>query len=134
MKRILYVVIALISVSCLKKGENSYYIRTTGRVEITQVAIPDTVINNQYAEIMARAEESSGCWSGLNFKLTRNSDFDYSLEAFGIYESTGYCEEIMVYGDTTIAFKPTIPGIYKFQVFKNPDETVIDTMIVVSEI
>lgn len=134
MKKILYVVIALIAVSCLKTGQNSYYIKTTGRVEITQAVIPDTVTNNQYTQIMARAEESNGCWSGLNFKLTKNNDFDYSLEAFGVYESNGYCEDIMVYGDTTIAFKPTQPGIYKFQVFKNPTETVIDTMIVVGEI
>jgi hypothetical protein len=134
MKTILYLVIALLAISCLKKGENSYYVRTTGRVEIKQVDIPATATVNQYAEIKAWAEESNGCWKKLTFSLTPNGDFNYNLEAFGIFESNGFCEEIKVYGDTTIAFKPTKTGLYKFAVTKSQDVIEIDTMIVVDEI
>ena len=118
MKIVVYFVISLLAISCLKKGENGYYIRTTGRVEIKQAVIPDTVTDNQYAEIMAWAEASNGCWSNLNFVLTKTADFEYSLEAFGIFESTGYCEDIKVLGDSTIVFKPTVTGKYIFKVTK----------------
>lgn len=134
MKTIVYLVIALLLISCLKTGENSYYVRTTGRVKITQAYIPDTVTINQYAEIEARAEASNGCWSNINFILSKRTDFEYSLEAFGVFESTGSCEDIMVFGDSTIAFKPTIPGQYIFQVTKDETEIEIDTMNVVGDI
>jgi hypothetical protein len=107
---------------------------TTGRVQITQSDIPDTATVNQYTEIKARAEESSGCWSNLNFKLTQNNNFDYTLEAFGLFESYGSCEDIKVTGDTTMAFKPIQTGVYKFHVIQSETETVLDSMIVVGEI
>jgi hypothetical protein len=134
MKIIGYFVIVLLAVSCLKPGKDSYYVHTTGRVEITQVDIPETAIVNQYIEIKARAEESNGCWSNLNFTLTKNNDYEYSLEAFGIFESTGYCADIKVYGDTTIAFKPTITGKYIFHTIKSESEVQSDTLIVSNEI
>jgi hypothetical protein len=134
MKIVVYIVISLIAISCLKKGENGYYIRTTGRVEITHVVIPDTVTNNQYTEIMAWAEASNGCWSDLNFILTKTDDFEYSLEAYGIFESTGYCEDIIVLGDSTIVFKPTVAGKYLFKVTKSETEIETDTMNVVGAI
>lgn len=133
MKTILFLFIAFFAVSCIKSGENGYYIRTSGRVEIIQSDVPDTVINMQFTEIKASAKETNGCWSNLNFVLTKNSDFEYSLEAFGIFESYGTCPDIMVYGDTTIAFKPTQTGLYKFNIFKTQNVTVTDTMIVVGE-
>lgn len=130
MKTIIFFVIALAAISCLKQGENKYYIKTTGRAEITQVDIPETASNNQPTPIMVRAEGSNGCWRDLNFKLTKNSDFDYLLEAFGTYESTGTCPDVKVYGDTTISFKPTKAGLYIFHVLKSQDETEVDSMIV----
>lgn len=133
MKIILFIIIAFFAVSCLKSGENSYYVRTSGRVEIIQSDVPDTAINMQFAEIKALAKETNGCWSNLNFVLTKNSDFEYSLEAFGTFESYGTCPDVMVYGDTTIAFKPTQTGLYKFFILKSQDVTVTDTMIVVEE-
>ncbi len=134
MKTFLYIVIALLAVSCLKPAENSYYIMTSGRVPIIQTDFPDTAQNNQFTEIRARAEETNGCWSNLNFKLTKNSDFDYSLEAFGVFESYGTCPDVKVYGDTTIAFKPVNTGVYKFHITKNETETVVDSIIVVGDI
>jgi hypothetical protein len=76
----------------------------------------------------------NGCWSDLNFKLTKTGDLTYSLEAFGIYESYGSCPDVMVYGDTTIAFKPTMSGKYVFHIYKNATETLSDTMTVVGQI
>ena len=133
MKTFLYIGIALLAASCLKPGENTYYIMTSGRVPIIQADIPETATTNELTEIKARAEETNGCWSNLNFKLTRNSDFDYSLEAFGVFESYGSCEDVKVYGDTTIAFKPEKTGTYIFHITKNENETVSDSMIVAGE-
>ena len=134
MKTFVYFVIALLAVSCLKEGKNSYYIMTTGRVEIPHSDIPDTATANQFTEIMAVAEGSNGCWSRLNFKLTKINNFDYTLEAFGLFQSFGTCEEIKVTADTTIVFKPTETGTYKFHITKSETETVLDSMIVVGEI
>ena len=134
MKTIGLFLLALVAVSCWKLEDSGNYILTSGRVEITQVDIPETATINQFTEIKARAEESNSCWSNLNFTLTQNNSFDYTLEAFGLFESYGSCENIIVTGDTTIAFKPTQTGTYKFHVTKSETETAIDSMIVVSEI
>ena len=134
MKTFVYFIIALVSISCIKTGDNGYYIMTSGRVEITQTDIPETVTVNQFTEINARAEASSDCWSNLNFKLTLNNSFDYTLEAFGVYESYGSCVNIKVTGDTAIAFKPTQSGTYKFHIINSETVTSLDSMIVVDEI
>jgi hypothetical protein len=134
MKILAYLVIGLLAISCLKQGENSYYVRTTARAPIVLVDIPDTTTVNQYTEITARAEVPNGCWHDLSFTLTDRSDFEYDLEAFGVFESTGFCEDIKISADTTIAFKPTKTGIYKFNVAKSQDLIVADTMIVVDAI
>jgi hypothetical protein len=132
MKKILFLAIAVIAISCLKPAENSYYIRTTGRVEINHANIPDTAINNMSVEIMATAKATNGCWSNLNFALTKKSDFEYSLEAFGTFESYGSCADTVIYADTTIVFKPTLTGLYKFIVYKY-DVPEKDTMIVIAQ-
>jgi hypothetical protein len=134
MKTLVYFAIALLTVSCLKTGENTYYIRTTGRVEIKQAYIPDTAIVNQTIDLEARAEASNACWSNLSFVLTKKTNFEYSLDAFGTFESTGYCEPLKVNGDTTIAFKPTLTGQYIFKITKSETETVSDTLNVVGDI
>jgi hypothetical protein len=134
MKSIGLFLLALVAVSCWKMDDNGNYIMTTGRVEIIQTDIPETATVNQFAEIKAIAEESNNCWSNLYFELTENSDFDYTLEAFGLYQSYGSCAAVKVTGDTTIAFKPTQTGIYKFHIVKSEKETALDSMIVVNEI
>jgi cell division protein FtsI/penicillin-binding protein 2 len=134
MKTTALFLLSLAVVSCLKLNDNGSYIMTTGRVEITQTDIPETATINQVTEIKAIAEESNNCWSNLNFELTQNSDFDYTLEAFGLFESYGSCGAAKVTGDTTIAFKPIQTGIYKFHIVKSETETALDSMIVVNEI
>jgi hypothetical protein len=134
MKIIGYFAIALVSISCLKMGDNSYYVRTTSQIDIKQTDIPATGTVDQVAQIKARAEMPNGCWSKLNFKLTKTADLSYSLEAFGIFESYGSCPDVMVYGDTTIAFKPAVAGKYVFHVYKSATETLSDTMTVAGAI
>jgi hypothetical protein len=113
--------------------EDTYYLRTTGRVEIIQVDIPDTTINLEFAEIIAKAKATNACWSNLTFNLTKKSDFEYFLEAFGIFESYGSCPDVMVYSDSTIPFKPTQTGLYKFYITKTQNEIETDTMIVIGD-
>ena len=134
MKTTALFLLSLAVVSCWKLNDNGSYIMTTGRVEITQADIPETATINQVTEIKAIAEESNNCWSNLNFELTQNSDLDYTLEAFGLFQSYGSCVAVKVTGDTTIAFKPTQTGIYKFHIVKSETETALDSMIVVNEI
>jgi len=130
MKLFIYIIIAVVSVSCFKTGKNEYYVILTGPVEISHAEIPDTVDNMGLAQIKANAQAYDECWSNLNFTLTKANDFEYSLQAFGLYESYGICPEMMIYGDTTIAFQPTKTGLYKFNIYKSPNDIEIDTMIV----
>ncbi len=130
MKPVIYIAIALLSLSCLKLSKNEYYIRMTGLVEIIHTEVPDTVDNMSFAQIKATAQATDGCWSDLNFMLIKNSDFEYSLQAFGVYESYGTCPTGMVYSDTTINVQPSLSGLYKFYIYKGPNEVEVDTMIV----
>jgi len=123
-------IIVFLLVSCLKMGSSEYYVRFTGYVEISHATIPDTVNNMSVTHITATAKASNGCWRNLSFLLTKNSDFEYSLQAFGLYESTGTCPQNMVYQDTSIMFQPKDTGLYKFYVAKGENLTEIDTMIV----
>ena len=133
-KNILKILISLIvitaGVSCLNMKNSEYYVTFTGRVEIVHVIIPDTAVNMSNTNIQANSQASDGCWRNLNFLLNKTSDFEYTLEAFGLYESSGTCPPGMVYGDTSIVFQPKAPGLYKFYVTKSQYVTEIDTMIV----
>jgi len=131
MKIIGYLIIAFAAISCINPGENKYYVKSSAQVEIKQTDIPQTVTVNQVANIRARSEQTNGCWSNLNFVLTKTGDLEYLLEAFGVYESYGTCPDVMVYGDTTIAFTPTQTGKYIFHISKSATETLADTMTVI---
>jgi hypothetical protein len=128
MKKLLFSIIAFLTVSCLTK--NTYYVQSNEFIPLSEVSIPDTAKNLEYTHIGARAEQSNGCWSNLHFILSKRADFEYSLAAFGTYESYGSCADVMVYADTIIDFKPTETGIYKFYITKKPYNNIIDTMIV----
>jgi hypothetical protein len=130
MKPVIFIIIVLVSLSCLKLSNNEYYIRMTSEVEISHVIMPDTVDNNSPAEIIVRAKAPNGCWSDLNFILTKDNLYEYSLKAFGIYESYGSCPEVIVYGDSTITFQPDQAGLYKFYIYKGYNDLEIDTLIV----
>ncbi len=129
MKPAIFIAIAFLSVSCLN-SKNEFYQRFTGPVEISRIVIADTVANNAYTHILATAQAHNGCWSNLNFTLTKKSNFEYSLNAYGVYESTGSCPNVMVYGDTSIVFQPTLVGLYRFSIIVGENDTQIDTMIV----
>jgi hypothetical protein len=122
--------ISLLVISCLNMKNNGYYVKYTGQVEITNAVIPDTVTNMSQTQILVYSMASNGCWKNLKFILTKESDFEYDIAAYGIFESSGSCPEIKVYGDTSITFQPTMTGLYKFYVAKRENETEIDTMIV----
>jgi hypothetical protein len=130
MKIIGYFIIAFAAISCIKPGENRYSVKFSAQIEIKQTDIPETCTVNQVTHIMARAEQPNGCWSNLNFVLTKQGDQEYLLEAFGVYESSGACSDVIVYGDTTIAFTPTLTGKYIFHISKSETETLTDTLTV----
>ena len=123
-------IIALAAISCINPGENKYYAKFSAQIEIKQTDIPETATVNQVSDIRARAEQPNGCWSNLNFVLTKTGDQEYLLEAFGVYESYGICPDVLVHGDTTIAFTPTLTGKYIFHISKSETETLTDTMTV----
>jgi hypothetical protein len=124
-----FLIVAFAAFSCLSKS-SEYYVRFTGPVEITHVVIPDTVDVNSYNQLVANAQANNGCWSNLNFMLNKTGNFEYTIQAFGIYESTGSCTDVKVNADTSIIFQPTAAGLYKFYVTKSENVTEIDTMIV----
>lgn len=130
MKSFIYVLIALTSLSCSKVFKNDYYVRMTDLVEISHVDIPDTIDNMAFAQKKANAQAPDDCWSNLSFSLTKNFDFEYSLQPFGLYESFDTCPAVLVCWDTTIALQLTQSGLYKFYVLKSPNDVEIDTMIV----
>lgn len=129
MKTFLFLIIACTAISCLKRG--SYYEYSTENIPIVEISIPDTAINLQHTQILARAMQTNGCWSNLHFLFNKVTDFDYTLEAVGTYTNTGaLCSDIKVWADTIIDFLPTQTGIYKIYVFRQPPAIEIDTMIV----
>jgi hypothetical protein len=130
MKRILFLILAVLTVSCLKLKDNSYFISTIENIGVKQYLLPDTTILQEVAHITAISEQYSDCWSNLYFELTRESDFEYSLNAYGHFITTGTCLEKKINGDTTISFTPTKAGLYKFNIVKGYNNVVIDTMIV----
>jgi hypothetical protein len=130
MKNFIFIVIAFLSFSCMNLNKNEYFVSFTGQVEITHTVIPDTIDNAGSAEILAWSQAPDGCWTNLGFLLTKNNDFEYTLEAYGLYQSTGVCPSGIVYGDTAITLHPEQSGLYKFNIIKGPYTIEIDTMIV----
>jgi hypothetical protein len=123
------VVLTILTISCFS-GKDEYYVKMTGAVEIPYAYIPDSVNKLDTAWIDVKAQAFDACWSNLRFVLSLNSTMEYNLQAIGTYESYGSCPEKMVYGDSTIAFVPAQPGLYKFYIYKGPNITEIDTLIV----
>jgi hypothetical protein len=130
LKILIFLIVAIAGVSCLNMKGNEYYASFTGRVEIIHAIIPDTVANMSNTNIQVNSQAPDGCWRSLSFQLNKSSDFEYSVEAFGRYESNGTCPPGMVNGDTSIVFQPKAVGLYKFYVYKSQYVTEIDTMIV----
>ena len=110
--------------------EQNYYVKKVDYVNISSVSMPDTVLVSEKVEINAQAEANNGCWSNLYFVLSKYDNFNYNLEAFGTFQSQGFCAEMMVYKDSVIEFKPTAQGIYYFHITQVPLKVNIDTLIV----
>jgi hypothetical protein len=110
--------------------KDEYYVRTTSQCDIIHYQLPDTIALPDSAQISAVAQAGSACWSNLGFLLSKTTDFEYYLQAFGVYESYGSCPEVIITADSVIKWKPTQTGLYKFHVFKTPYEVETDTIIV----
>lgn len=129
MKQYILFLFLVLAVSC-KPFKDEYYVRMTSQCDIIHVQLPDTISVSDTARISAVAQANSSCWSNLGFELIKSDDFDYYLQAYGIYESYGSCQDAVVTGDTTIKWKPGQAGLYKLHIFKTPVETITDTIIV----
>lgn len=102
----------------------------TGIVNISEIDIPDTSVNLQNIQIRAKAMETNGCWNNLRFKLSEINNFEYEIKALGTFESYGDCQDIIVYKDTLIDFRPSLKGAYIFHIIKSTTKIESDTMIV----
>ena len=100
-------------------------------IEIRNYSIPDSAKIFDTVQIAVKAEEPNGCWSNLNFVLSKSTDTLYRLKAFGTYNArTGVCPTVIVSKDTIIDFIPVFKGRYLFYVNSTPARVDIDTMIV----
>ena len=126
MKALIICVLAIILSSC--SDDNCE--KQVGMVGIAEWTIPDTVLNFENSQIIVKAVASNGCWSNLYLELNEINEFEYSLKAYGTYESCGACPDIMVYHDTIIDLQPMQRGSYIFNISELPDRQIIDTIIV----
>lgn len=126
MKKSTLILLIFIICSC-SKDEN---IKRTFIVNISETQIQKTSVLADKIEIKAIAVESNGCWKDLHFVLTKENEFNYSLKAFGTFESNGACPTVMVFKDTIINFIPTLKGKYFFHINDKPYKVKTDTLIV----
>ena len=126
MKLILFACIVVLTTNCQKNN----YVKKIDFVRISNVSIPDSSEFLNMVEINVRAEAYNGCWSNLHLVLDMKKKFEYSLSAYGIYETYGICPMNLVFKDTTIEFFPDQQGTYFFYITQQPNEVVIDSMIV----
>jgi hypothetical protein len=105
-------------------------VKGTSIVYIDEYSIPDTATNLVSTQIKAHAYETNGCWRNLYFELIKDNTFEYEVTAYGSYESSGACPDVMVYRDTVINFKPSQKGLYLFHIHTEPKVIKTDTMIV----
>lgn len=129
MKIVSFLLILCLMVSCKEAGDK--YVKSFGRVDITKTAIPDTAFNQEYLQIRAKAQAENGCWSHLHFELKKTKDFEYTLNAYGTYESFGICPDKVVTEDTVINFLPDQKGIYRFLIIGQTGKTEKDSMVVI---
>jgi len=108
MKIILFAFLVCAIISCKEQR----YVKTFEMVDISKSTIPDTTVNLDYMEIRAKAQADNGCWSDLYFELKKTSDFEYSLKAYGTFESFGVCDAVIITKDTAILFQPTKGNVF----------------------
>jgi hypothetical protein len=127
MRAYVFLILIFISISC-SKNENSD--RNIGMVGISEVIIPDTVTSLENIQVYAKAEATNGCWNNLYLDLSKVNEFEYYIKAFGTFESSGACPEVMVYKDSVIDIQPMQKGIYIFKISQSPNLIVIDTLVI----
>lgn len=106
------------------------YVKRFDPVEINVLQLPDSAISMESIQIKASAQAYNSCWRRLYFELKKTRDFEYSVKAFGVYESFGLCGDKIVALDTVINFRPREKGIYLFHISRTPTEVDIDTVLV----
>lgn len=129
MKIIVFLLLVCCIVSCKDPGD--HYVKRFDRVDISKTSIPDTAINQKYLQIRAMAQADNDCWSHLYFELRKTKDFDYTLAAYGTFESFGTCSDKVVTADTVINFLPKQSGTYLFHISQKPGIENTDTVVVV---
>jgi hypothetical protein len=129
MKILIFLLLACLIVSCEDPADR--YVKRFDRVDISKTAIPDTVINQKYMQIRAMAQADNGCWSHLYFELKKTKDFEYTLAAYGTFESFGKCSDKIVTEDTVIYFLPKQTGTYHFLISTQPGKTEKDSVVVI---
>lgn len=126
MKVIVFAILVCLTLSCTKER----YVKKFEMVDISKTLIPDTTLILDYMQIRAKAQADNSCWKNLYFEFKKEKEFEYSLTAYGTYESFGVCDDVIVSQDTVINFQPTEKGTYLFHITHVPDQTTTDTMIV----
>lgn len=125
-RRIFYIVLFTLG-SCSKKDN---YVKKTAPVNIYSVSIPKSTSPLGSVQIQAFAGESNGCWKDFYFKLIKEKDFYYSLNAYATYESRGACPAVLTGRDTLITFIPDKKGQYIFKTNGAPFKVLTDTLTV----
>ena len=122
--------ISLLFSSCNNLDGGSYS-SFTDWVNVIESHVPDSTLAGQEIMISAKAQAPNGCWSGLTLYMSKYSQFIYTVNARGAYESyDGFCPGIVISADTTFKFTPDSAGLYVF-VFQSPSlESEYDTLIV----
>ena len=128
MKVLLFALLVSVAVSCKDPGDR--YVKRFDMVEISKTLIPDTVVQLDYMQIRAKAQAENGCWSHLYFELKKIKDFEYTLKAYGTFESFGICADRVVTQDSIFYFQPTEKGTYLFHISRKANEVDVDTLIV----
>jgi hypothetical protein len=125
---ILIPVLALGLFSCSMKSDNFY--SSTDVIEIKNYTLPDTAILFDTVRITAHSEEPNGCWSDLNFVLSKTNDSTYRIKAFGSFTNNGgICPDGKVSRDTVFEFIPVLKGRCYFYITQ-PTFATIDTLFV----
>lgn len=132
MKKFLLLLLVPFLFSSCTSLEGDNYSKFNGWVNISETQIPDSAVAGQQILITAKAMAPNGCWSDLNFFLTRqNVDTLYTINAMGLYESyDGICAQVAITADTTFKFTPDSAGLYVFISQSVSLEAHIDTMVV----
>ena len=128
MKIILLTILVGLMLSCERPEDK--YVKRFDRVDISKTTIPTMGYATDAMQIRAKAQAENGCWSKIYFEFRRTEPFNYTLKAYGTYESFGACPEILVTQDTVIDFQPMEKGTYLFHVSRSANEIDVDTLVV----